>query len=642
MWCLKERKNAENIIYIKQGDSLEIGRKGTDIILSNDGSISRLHARIEVKTPESSDSQTVCLLTDVGSRYGTQIIIGKNKEKLIANEPHELKDNDIVQFGMDEYFFNVQYMPYVILTSGLNREDKITLSEIVDEIGGMICNKWSAGCTHLTVTEAKMTQKLAASLAAGIPIVNIKFWQAVKISKENKSQFPKASRYCPELDDAIMRSGNVNLLPLEGRRGIFKNLTFIFFLKKQLNTYQDMIKLAGGTCVYYDDKINKRQLSAKTTIVIQFSQDESQNEDHQGPTIDLLEQILKKSKRRIIPESEIPLAILHCSTDQSCNPDFSYHELLKRKGTEELERNAHTLVPETQYDDDENSKKLNKPARIIPESIDFTTQELEKQREILLGKKTPDKSSTLAEEKRQSASKISSTLAKNKSIENISKFDLLSLKSTVNSENDKMETYEAPPSLSCIKKKQNVDKIIIPKSMECDDLLDPVVATLKNQSISKKRKSVQLDSGDDNDESFTSTRKKSRETSPVERQKSKKEVPKSLKKDKKVKMELDMADIDEEPFIEPQKNIKQSPVFDDKENSQEMITDPVPNTSKKIIKKQPLSYGGGYGGETNSIHTTWENISRSDLENVGKRFRSKRINIETTKPIIIWGSAAWK
>ncbi|KAF7987138.1 hypothetical protein HCN44_001793 [Aphidius gifuensis] len=101
MWCIKEKKNIDNFYNIKPGDKFTIGRKGTDIILENDGSrIARMHAFIEVKKQDDNSTNTNCLLTDVGSRYGTQII-SNNSIKLETNKPQELRHNDTSQFGLN-------------------------------------------------------------------------------------------------------------------------------------------------------------------------------------------------------------------------------------------------------------------------------------------------------------------------------------------------------------------------------------------------------------------------------------------------------------------------------------------------------------------------------------------------------------
>lgn len=53
-------------------------------------------------------------------------------------------------------------------------------------------------------------------------------------------------------------------------------------------------------------------------------------------------------KRRTIPESEIPLAILNCSTDRYCNPTYNYAELLINRKSNISEDQSSLLALDTQ------------------------------------------------------------------------------------------------------------------------------------------------------------------------------------------------------------------------------------------------------------------------------------------------------
>ncbi|XP_044015306.1 nibrin [Aphidius gifuensis] len=532
MWCIKEKKNIDNFYNIKPGDKFKIGRKGTDIILENDGSISRMHAFIEVKKQDDNSTKTICLLTDVGSRYGTQII-GDNTIKLEANKPQELKHNDTIQFGLDQYFFQVEYLPFVVLTSGLSKDDKIQLMEILDKVGGTICNQWTSQCTHLTVSEAKMTQKLASCLAAGVPIVTIKFWQAVKTSEEQGKPLPNISDYCPELDDQLLRPDNVNLLPLSQRKNVFNNLLFIFFLKRQYNIYKEMITLAGGEAIWFNDReISKDELSNKNTILIQFDQSDSQNEDYKVPNFSTLEKFYKKLERRLIPETDIPIAILHCSVEKSCNPYYSYHDLLKRRNDDNLKLNASILAVDTQ---DVGGVKLSKNSRIVPESIELSTQEIEMNNKNKLNNvndKSASGTSSVSKKRpiEEEHSKLAPIFKRSKiqtndkttedSQKNVSQLKSKNLEENSNNEDSKLKESQ---KVFSIKRKENV---IIPETLDEDKSMDdsnqsPIEESSSMEvNVSKKRKSQSVD--DDDDINFTTPLKKSRDSSIFDKNKLKK------------------------------------------------------------------------------------------------------------------------
>jgi hypothetical protein len=50
----------------------------------------------------------------------------------------------------------------------------------------------------------------------------------------------------------------------------------------------------------------------------------------------------------VIPESEIGLAVLHCSIDRHCNPDYRVASVLIPKGTRNVSRPEVVLALDTQ------------------------------------------------------------------------------------------------------------------------------------------------------------------------------------------------------------------------------------------------------------------------------------------------------
>jgi hypothetical protein len=80
---------------------------------------------------------------------------------------------------------------------------------------------------------------------------------------------------------------------------------------------------------------------------------------------------LKSRAKRIIPESDIGLAILYCSVDRHCNPDYSVTSVLMSRVPREVDSHSDiVLALDTQESELENIKKIKEGAKgvIIPAS----------------------------------------------------------------------------------------------------------------------------------------------------------------------------------------------------------------------------------------------------------------------------------
>ena len=52
------------------------------------------------------------------------------------------------------------YIPLITLVSTLNQDDRKKLERLMDEIDGAVLYDWLSICTHLTVSKAKLTDKV--------------------------------------------------------------------------------------------------------------------------------------------------------------------------------------------------------------------------------------------------------------------------------------------------------------------------------------------------------------------------------------------------------------------------------------------------------------------------------------------------
>ncbi|KZC05552.1 Nibrin, partial [Dufourea novaeangliae] len=322
-------------LYLKPNKELTFGRKKSDILLQNDESISRLHASIHVEPKEVvevNEPISICKLKDMGSKYGTYILMGEEERIEVTQEGYHLKDQDKLRFGLQQHIFTVVYVPIITVVSTLNETDKSALRSIIDEIDGMISSEWTSNCTHLTVSKATLTEKVTWAMASAVPIVNLNYWKEVKHAVDNGQEFPKSEDFVPPITESLINARKVSLHVNEKRKILFQNLIFVHFSAHQYRAYWKMINMASGKSLLYSKKpLSRKEICAPNVIVLQYSDsDSTQSTQRIVPEYDAVYSLLQTNKRKMISESDIPLAILHCSVEKYCNPKFRFGEFLKR------------------------------------------------------------------------------------------------------------------------------------------------------------------------------------------------------------------------------------------------------------------------------------------------------------------------
>lgn len=102
-----------------------IGRKGTQIELENDASLSRIHAYFTL------DGE-ILKVQDAKSKYGT-FLNGKktDADKLLPEVEVELKDGDTVLFGKYDNEWTVHKLVYKTAISMLDKEKRDKLEKIL-------------------------------------------------------------------------------------------------------------------------------------------------------------------------------------------------------------------------------------------------------------------------------------------------------------------------------------------------------------------------------------------------------------------------------------------------------------------------------------------------------------------------------
>ncbi|XP_011349501.2 nibrin [Ooceraea biroi] len=332
MWCLKGREGI--CVYVTPNQKQTFGKSLSDIKLEGDPTISRLHAVISVESIEESDTTPYkCVISDL-SKYGTFVIRDGQKKKLLINEKCTLKAGDTVQFGLKQTTFVVSCYSFVIAKSSLDKKAAESLTSVVHLLGGRLAETWEDSCTHLTVSENILfTTKLACALASAKPIVTIAYWEAIRLAVQESKELPGIENFLPMIKEEWLKASSRLLVPNEKRRALFKGLAFVHFCAKQYFTCSPLISAAGGkSCVYPTKKpLTPRDLTAKNAVVVQQPASDSSQFTCQIIEADypIIYRKLQAIKRRMISDTEIPLAILYCSTEIYCNPKFEFATFLE-------------------------------------------------------------------------------------------------------------------------------------------------------------------------------------------------------------------------------------------------------------------------------------------------------------------------
>ena len=152
-----------------------VGRKDTDMVVSNDKSISRNHAQVT----HEPDGLT---LMDIGSKFGTHV----NGTKLAQNEPCALAAGDKVILGTTH--FTVRRRQLIFCASTLSSpEDKEELTRSTAALGATLADKWSSEVTHLIMPTVTFTPKLISALALLKPVVSLQ-WLRLALARTKPAQ----------------------------------------------------------------------------------------------------------------------------------------------------------------------------------------------------------------------------------------------------------------------------------------------------------------------------------------------------------------------------------------------------------------------------------------------------------------------
>uniref|UniRef100_A0A182M6D1 BRCT domain-containing protein n=1 Tax=Anopheles culicifacies TaxID=139723 RepID=A0A182M6D1_9DIPT len=267
--------------------------------------------------------KNVLNLTDTGSRYGSYV--NENIAKTVPvskDRPTALKAGDMVRFGRFGSIWQVGRVEFRCLTSTLIMDEELKV--ILQKIGAELVSNYTAGLTHLIMPTITVTTKFLQCLVGQVPIVKPDFFQTIDQDCIGRGKpLPSVKDFLPICTESYIRNERQLFNPNPTRSILFKGKEFIFLSNAQFSQFENIVKLAGGTCVSaHREKVAKSRFLKPNVITVKLkSSDSSQS---QSQSFDTLSQYLGSRGRRMVPDMEIGLALMFCTTEKYCNPEYNF------------------------------------------------------------------------------------------------------------------------------------------------------------------------------------------------------------------------------------------------------------------------------------------------------------------------------
>lgn len=282
------------------------------------------------------------------SKYGVFVNDGIETNKGIEKGGQTaLKAGNIVRFGRFNSTWRVERVVWTFVPSTLTPDEKTTVNAYLRMLDGQLSDHWSDACTHLVMTDVTITIKVLLALAKGIPIVLPEFLkETIAAIQEKRTAMPNETDFIPNISEPYLIKEKSLLAVNLDRSRLFAGKVFYFMKQSHQKVYAAAISMAGGTCKNLEkDKIRKALLVNKDAVLVKYmAQSQSQQATQ---SIEAVEQYALKNNRRMVADSEIGLAIFHCSITQFCNPDHKIEDNFKTPENSSFDKVGHLIADET-------------------------------------------------------------------------------------------------------------------------------------------------------------------------------------------------------------------------------------------------------------------------------------------------------
>ncbi|RAL46428.1 hypothetical protein DM860_004707 [Cuscuta australis] len=246
----------ENNYYFSNKGTYKVGRKGCDIIVNKDKTVSRIHAEIVIdemiyleKVKKHSDVASKVRIRDC-SKYGTFIgnkLTSKVKVHEFPSKETTLNDGDLVSFGTGSAVYRFSFVPLVFFICS---PDKSRASQLITKnisaIGAGITRNWSATCSHVLVEDSNpLKEGLVDAIVAKKPFVKSS-WVELIAGNSVLADIPSCNSHAPTL---MFDGAPVKVVTPEIRENCLKIYNFIlesidmYKLKEKL---QSLLEASGA------------------------------------------------------------------------------------------------------------------------------------------------------------------------------------------------------------------------------------------------------------------------------------------------------------------------------------------------------------------------------------------------------------
>lgn len=196
----------------------------------------------------------------------------------------------------------------------------------------------------------------------------------IKCASDHQPELPNVNDFIPEITEPyIIKESGMMEVHLDRQR-LFQKKTFVFMVKRHMEKFEPIIKLAAGKCInLQEDKLPKKKFLLKSDYIPvkytpSFNTPCSYDVAH-------IVQYIESNNRRLINESEIGLAIIHRATDRFCNPDRNLVSDFEPDSvnTEEIFKNI--LAEDTPQTTTNTETPVSILDEVVPETMQLTGSE---------------------------------------------------------------------------------------------------------------------------------------------------------------------------------------------------------------------------------------------------------------------------
>lgn len=259
--------------YIYAKGTYKVGRKGCDVTICNDKSISRIHAEIIVDAMESlgpienrsSNFSSKVRIRDC-SKYGTFFERNGTRKKILDCPGKEiyLSDGDLVTFGTGNVIYRFSFVPLIFYLCNFTSSQETPTQNKVSSIGACFANNWTRECTHVIVDPfMPVTEEIIDIILSKKPLVQSTWLELVAATRIH-NDIPSYSQYMPTL---TLDGGSVTVADTRTRETSLKGYTFVLGsanMYRFRDRVQSLLEVAGAKVLSVEEFDSNSQVLVET------------------------------------------------------------------------------------------------------------------------------------------------------------------------------------------------------------------------------------------------------------------------------------------------------------------------------------------------------------------------------------------